>query len=559
MHDSSARWGVAAVAVAVGLGSLLVPQRTSAAPGLTITVVNDNPDFPNEQVFVMAQAGGTELTADPQPLSARDSFTVSSITSGRVFVSLGEPLPAEGEPSPDTSPVRYDTVELTYPGVANLTAVDMFGIPLDLEVFDADGHLTGAKRWGCYTDVVRDTLSDTLMAAGGDPGRAVRTDRTGRFLRLVSPNIVSGLHPSGYPRFDGYLASLSGVPLTVRGTALGRSYHYVGAFHPDRNDPDGPGTLTLVDSGPDELLPIEVSGRSLVGNSGNATNGIYGNNSPYLVGGEEHSGNDVYAAAYRDLVAGFAYGFWGNGAYGNDSARFDVAAAPGPFAAAQPHSPHYNVWAAALWPLTDAYGFPYGDTFNDSPERNPIVELPVDGTLRITIQPDISPASCTGDGAPTPTPSVSLPATPAAPQNPAPAESPTPTSAPGADPRSALPARPGRPRVTAHRKRVRIVWAPPEGTTGDALQFAAQAKVTGHCRILGRTTSTALTTRLRKEWRGRSVAFRVVARNEVSAGPASRVARHTFPRRSDSQSPLSPEERGRPCSAEWWRAPTLRQ
>ena len=31
-------------------------------------------------------------------------------------------------------------MELTYPGVANLTAVDMFGIPLDLEVFDSGGR-----------------------------------------------------------------------------------------------------------------------------------------------------------------------------------------------------------------------------------------------------------------------------------------------------------------------------------------------------------------------------------------------------------------------------------
>ena len=99
----------------------------------------------------------------------------------------------------------------------------------------------------------------------------MRTDRTGRFLRLVSPNTVSGLHPSGYPRFDTYLASLSGVPLTVRGTALGRRYEYVGAFQPDRDDPGGPGTLTLVDSGPNNLLPIEISGRSLAGNSGTAT------------------------------------------------------------------------------------------------------------------------------------------------------------------------------------------------------------------------------------------------------------------------------------------------
>ena len=107
--SAAARVGVAAVAVAVGLGSLLVPQTTSASTGLTITVVNNNPDFADDHVFVMAQAGGTELVADPQSLSSRNSFTVASIRSGRVFVSLGEPLPPEGEPSPDTSPIRSDS------------------------------------------------------------------------------------------------------------------------------------------------------------------------------------------------------------------------------------------------------------------------------------------------------------------------------------------------------------------------------------------------------------------------------------------------------------------
>lgn len=517
------------------LGSLLVPTRSSGSSGLTVVVVNNNPDVATSEVFVMAQAGGTDLVAAPQTLAQRDSFTLPSIRSGRVFVSLGRPLAAQGEPSPDTSMIRYDTVELTYPGVANLTAVDMFGIPLDLEVFDSHGELVGAKRWDCYTDVVQESLATSLTTAGGDFSKIRRTDSDGNFLRVVSPNIVSGLHPSGYPTFEDYLASLAGVTLIVRGSALGQDYWYTGAFLPDDNDPDGPGVLTLIDEGPDHLSPLEVTGRSLIGNSGNATNGIYGNNSPYLVGGQPHSGNDVYAAAYRDLVAGFAYGFWGNPDYGNDSARFDVASPPGPFSGAQPNAPYYNVWAAALWPLTDAYGFPYGDTFNDAPDRNPIVELPTDGTLRITVQPDISPDSCRA-AVPQPTP----PENPPASETPSPANPTVPPVSPGpidpaypppTRPQGDRPGRPGRPSVKrAGPQAVRVTWTPPRGADRARWDYVVQTKSGARCSVTGSMKSTTARVELLRSWRGGVVRFRVTAANSAGTGPPSRTSRHRFGR-----------------------------
>lgn len=579
---------VAGAAAVTLVGSYVIAPPSSAAEGLTITVVNNNPDFSADEVFVVAQAGGTEVVADPQPLSSRESFVVPSVRSGRVFVSLGDALPAHGEPSPDTSQVRYDAVELTYPGVANLTAVDMFGIPLDLEVFDADGQLVGAKRWGCYTDVVRDALAEELTAAGGDFSKTLRLDSDDRFLRVVSPNIVSGLHPSGYPTFENYVGSLAGVPLRVRGTALGESYDYVGAFRADPDDPDGPGLLTLVDQGPDDLLPIDVTGRSLVGNSGNDTNGIYGNNSPYLVGGEPHSGNDIYSAAYRDLVAGFAYGFWGSPDYGNDTAQFDVATPPGPFAGAQPNARNYNVWAAALWPLTDAYGFPYGDTFNHTPERNPIVELPTDGTLRITIQPDTSPPNCAGGSSSSPSPSnnsspsasssptssaspssTSSPSSSASPissaspspnsslsptpsagtsTSPSSSPSPSPSTAPSSSPTTPAatpsapdltrPGVPGKPRITrVSRKAVNVRWTPPRNPGTAGLSYELQSKSRSRCSVLATTTATTHDVRLKRAWRGRSVGFRVVAHNSAGSGPPSRAARMDVPGRGSDRMP----------------------
>ncbi|MGA9146871.1 MAG: carbohydrate-binding protein, partial [Candidatus Nanopelagicales bacterium] len=411
----------ASLVVSLPAFGLAVTAPAQAADGLTITVVNNNPAYRSDQVFVAGTGNGSG--AGSASLAQRSSFTTTGLSSGRVWVSLGKPLTTTPAPSPDTSDTRFDVVELTYPGVANLTAVDMFGIPMDIESFDSSGHLVGSKKWGCYTDKIQQAMQAKLGASGGKYSNTVRTDPNGNFLRLVSPNIVSGAHPSGYPRFDAYVKGLRGQQLTIRGHAMGQDYRYTGSFAADPSDPSGPGSLTLTDQSASHLQQMYVKGSSLVGNAGNETAGIYGNNSPYYIGGQLHSGNDVYGAVYRDLVAGFAYGFWGSPSYGNDSGRFNVSAAPGPFEAAQPNAVNYNPWAAALWPLTDAYGFPYGDTYNDDAARNPIVQLPTNGTLKITIDPDVSPTGCGSPPTPTPTPTPTRTSTP----TPTPTLTPTPT------------------------------------------------------------------------------------------------------------------------------------
>ena len=293
---------VAALAstVAVSGAAALAPVQALApsavANGLTVSVVNNNPDYSADRVWVSATGNGQG--AGSATLAQRSSFVTSSVSSGRVWVSLGKPLDTTSFPSPDVSDVRFDVVELTYPGVANLTAVDMFGIPMDIETFDSSGRLVAAKRWQCRTDVVTQSMRAAVAAAGGDFNKIVRRDANGNFLRLVSPNIVSGAHPSGYPRFDAYVSSLRGQQLTIRGHAMGQDYLYTGSFAPDPADPGGPGSITLTDQSASKLPQMYVRGSSLVGNSGGEDAGIYGNNSPYFVGGVRHSGNDVYGALW---------------------------------------------------------------------------------------------------------------------------------------------------------------------------------------------------------------------------------------------------------------------
>lgn len=442
----------AALAVSLlSVGATADSGSAEAAPadsgGLTITVVNNTlvnnrKVVADSAIWIFAQGSvqqpdkswRVETVAPPMKLSERSSLKLPRLDSGRLYIAYGDPKkpdvpplapPPAAAPSPDTSPVRFDSVELNYPGQGNLTAVDMFGIPMDIATFNAAGQPVGSpKRWACYTDALKAVLKTKLTAAGGNYEAAVRSltpagtahsGSAGQFLRLVSPNISSGLNPSGYPNLTAYVKSMAGKPLRIRGRFDGNSghpskvYDYSGKF--TVTSPTDLGTLVLTDSGPDKLQSITLTGSSLVP-AGIDVGGIYSNNSPYYLNGNlavPHfvGENDEYAAAFRDVVAGFAWGFWNSPGHLNDSGLFNVSAANwGPFAASQPQHPYYNVWAAALFPYTLAYGFPFGDTFNDAPDRRPLVDLPTNGEVRVTINPDVGPAGCPG-AAPTPGPSPS--------------------------------------------------------------------------------------------------------------------------------------------------------
>lgn len=160
----------ATTALAAGASMLTASPATATETvppgggGLTIMLRNNNTAYSNDQVFVHATGSG--LSAPQLPLSQRSSFKLGSVSSGRVWVPLGKQLDTTTPPSPDNSDARFDVVELTYPGVANLTSVDMLGIPMDIETFDVNGSLVATKKWRCYTDVVAQSLQTKLNAAG---------------------------------------------------------------------------------------------------------------------------------------------------------------------------------------------------------------------------------------------------------------------------------------------------------------------------------------------------------------------------------------------------------
>src|SRR3954452_11259820 len=115
----------------VGLGIFLAP----CVQALDVRIVNHS-GRPADHVYVMLHGGSStdgKLTNDaPKRLSdiAGRDFRLGSLPGGRIFFSYDDPVTAA---EPPRSKTRYDKVELSIPGVANLTAVDFFGIPFRLE------------------------------------------------------------------------------------------------------------------------------------------------------------------------------------------------------------------------------------------------------------------------------------------------------------------------------------------------------------------------------------------------------------------------------------------
>ncbi|HEY5812114.1 MAG TPA: beta-1,3-glucanase family protein, partial [Terrimicrobiaceae bacterium] len=142
----------AASLCAIGAVGLAVSPLAQA---LNLTVVNQNPNYTDDQVYVRFQdvsCGGIQnnksykLSELPKPM-------VISRAAGRIFVSLGEPLQSNGPDFFDCPPsanaaqhhdynTRWDKVEWTIDNsptqCANLSSSDFFSVPLQI----SDGSRT---------------------------------------------------------------------------------------------------------------------------------------------------------------------------------------------------------------------------------------------------------------------------------------------------------------------------------------------------------------------------------------------------------------------------------
>ena len=182
------------------------------------------------------------------------SFQANHISSGTIYFIYNNSFVFSNGITPSPSPdggnggsgYRYDYAELTYKGTegnndVDLTYVDKFGIPLQLEWFQGTNTAATNLQAGSYVYASTRTLADLFGANGfanavfgltnagtanGNitPGwqYAAGTNPYANFARIVAPQKASGTGASvsPYPGVTNYLNSLVNYPFTLNGASV---------------------------------------------------------------------------------------------------------------------------------------------------------------------------------------------------------------------------------------------------------------------------------------------------------------------------------------------------
>ncbi|GHF84784.1 glycoside hydrolase family 64 protein [Streptomyces thermodiastaticus] len=347
----------APVVAAIGPQALAgTPAKRSAAAagGLPLTVVNNSGSFGDDSVYVyiVGNQDGRQVRVTPDgtlaPISLSDNgadgFTDYAIPlagsgqslnlpymSGRIYVSLGEKLklkavadgngnpalqyPAGWVSSDPNYPVLHDCVEFTYNAsgmYCNTTMVDMFSVPLSID-------LTGAKQQ--TTGTVRDGGRAEAFAAvrANDAFSRLVIDDT----RVIAPGhgLDAGLFPKDYyaSYIDAVWNQYTGQDLLVT-TNAGR---FTGRVQGDRLVFTGPADVSFAKPSTRDVLFCDgalaapndgTSGpvAAVLGAGFNRSTLLSGNEQPVTDASAFYLGdvtNHYARAMHQATVDGKAYGF----------------------------------------------------------------------------------------------------------------------------------------------------------------------------------------------------------------------------------------------------------
>jgi len=370
---------------------------TTSRGALTINFLNENLEYTSNNIYVLfteqpAPPDPFDATVNGQPVSLTTSYSFAQLADGIslnhlwggvIYISLGKAMTDNrtGQPSfINTSDSdyykRWDKFELTFNGnsydKANLTGINSFAIPLSLKTF-GDGGTTHRETLGYSVD--GEEMVNLLKATATNDS-AVLKDTSNNFLRVIGPTTYPSPNIGPYLPFDNYLNSVisSGEPILIQDLYYGvgitpRTTNQIYTF---TNTFDTGGNLIMSGGG----TAVGMGHSVVISNDVLAYN-IYANNPPYFVDGASASiaDNDVYSAAVRDTLAGFAIGFVGStvidpvtGVAFKDEfckhwyttnqhlAFYDV----------QTNGLYFNKYAEVFWKYSDSYGFPFSDKLHKS-------------------------------------------------------------------------------------------------------------------------------------------------------------------------------------------------
>jgi len=223
-------------------------------------------------------------------LSEIDSFIIEVTTSGRIYVAYNDhfsPTPAGGEPSIvySGSPAytkRFDKFELTFDGspygVADLTAIDYWSIPMSLQT-EKDGvvlHALDGVKAGSTVNEIYTRLSKlsnpvesgktgkeiiAAFAAAGQPlaqGIQDQLNKPASGLVTDNGNFVRIIGPNSYPAFgDPSSNQPPGAPFTPYNTFLDYFQYLIDTFGTGKATPSG---FSLLGGGKIAQLAGEFTG-----------------------------------------------------------------------------------------------------------------------------------------------------------------------------------------------------------------------------------------------------------------------------------------------------------
>jgi hypothetical protein len=396
-----------------------------ALSGLNLTFAIENPNYNPSNVYVTFLGGTLEATySGSQTVQLNQSYTIAQLNgpvnitkfdAGRVFVSYGAGVAGTDPPEPvnpdiPSYSVRHDKIEITYKpkdqsGVADLTAVDFFAIPMELNTYQ-NGSATPVQT--LTYNISANSLTSQIAALAGDSNQVLLTDQNGNFLRVLSPHTPSldniDHFPSMVPYIDRVIAwQNEGHPYTTiadtysnsKGTTprtTTQNYSFQATVTPD-------GGLQLVGGG--QVVgggPYGGTNHIILIAAADLPNNIYLGNPPWTVDGVPGSfaDNDVYAAAVRDVLSGFNLGFMAsktpdpnhsNVPFGEESSS-NWWSSQWAFDYLQPEHPYYNQYAKIVTSNSNAYSWAFSDRWS-------AVQANLYGmdTLQVVILPDTSQTS----------------------------------------------------------------------------------------------------------------------------------------------------------------------
>ena len=402
----------------VKIAIILILLTSTMSWALTVKFLNENLDYDLNNVYVnfTAAPGPSSnfvATIDGQPMSLTTTYSFAELSDGMIlehiqggvaYISLGVAMTDNRSNQPsflNTSDAdyykRWDRFEITFNGnpadVADLTGINSFAIPLSIKTYGDSG--TTLRETLGYS-VYGDTMISLLKAAATNSS-AVLKDISNEFLRVVGPTSYGNPSIGPYLPFDDYVNSIitSSDPIFVQGQysndgSIPRKKTQIYTF---TNTFDIGGNLVMDGGG--DIVGMEHT--IIISNAIFAYN-LYANNPPYFVDGtnSNFADNDVYSAAVRDLLAGFAIGYVGSTvldpvtgvAFKDEFSKhwFDDNQ-PLAFSDVQTNGNYFNKYAEVFWRNSDSYGFPFSDKLHKSVQAG-LDPATVD-TIEIVVLPDI--------------------------------------------------------------------------------------------------------------------------------------------------------------------------